>query len=179
MNIDWLGRIWPLMEEAFPSVERRTLQGEADILRRDDVCMRVITEGGQVTAFMIWWELPTCIFGEHLAVLKGLRGNARGTTLLTLLKEISEREQKPFVLEVEPPQQSEQALRRLRFYRRNGFVFNDFPYKQQPLKTGDEPADLCIMSYRKGFTAQQFLPLKQDIYRTVYNLSGEALKSAL
>ena len=179
MDITWLGRIWPLMEEAFPPVERRTRQGEMEILRRDDVCMRVVTEGEQVTAFMIWWDLPTCIFGEHLAVAQNLRGGGRGTALLTLLKEVSEREQKPFVLEIEPPQASEQALHRLRFYRRNGFVFNDFPYKQQPLKDGDEPIDLCIMSYRKGFTAQQFLPIKRDIYRTVYNLSGEALQAAL
>jgi len=167
MDAVWNDRIWPLMEEAFPPVERRTKEGQREIFAREQVRMRVLTEGGRVTGFLTWWELDSCRFLEHLAVEKALRGGGRGQMLLRLAAEGTE---KPVVLEIEPPEESEQALRRLHFYRKNGFLINDFPYLQQPLKKGDQPIPLRIMSYQKGLTEQAFAPLKKEIYREVYGV---------
>ena len=149
MKTAWNDRIWPLMEEAFPPAERRTREGQRNILSRREVCLRVLTEGDRVTGFVTWWELPSCRFLEHLAVENGLRGGGRGRRLLRLALEKADR---PVVLEIEPPEESAQALRRLHFYRENGFLINDFPYLQQPLKPGDRPVPLRIMSWKSGLT---------------------------
>ncbi len=171
MDAVWKKRIWELMEEAFPPSELRVYEDQCRIMERPEIGARTLTEGGCLTGFILWWDLPSCRFIEYLAVAEGLRGAGRGKRLLSLALEGAAG---PVVLEIEPPEDSKQALERLHFYRKNGFLINDFPYLQQPLKKGDEPIPLRIMSCRKGMTEQEFAPLKEEIYRAVYGVTAKA-----
>ena len=168
MDSVWIDRIWPLMEEAFPPVERRSKAAQAALFDSGRVSLRVAVQSGKTAGFLTWWELPSCRFAEHLAVDASLRGAGLGPKLLKLA---CEKSKKPVVLEIEPPDSGELPRRRLNFYRRQGFFVNAFPYQQQPLNPGDKPIDLVLLSYPRALSAKEFSALKDEIYLKVYGVA--------
>ena len=76
---------------------------------------------------------------------------------------------KKVFLEVEPPN-CEISKKRVSFYEKLGFSFNDFYYLQQPLNPGDSPFRLNIMSYPESIGEKEFEKYKKDIYRDVYGV---------
>ena len=72
------------------------------------------------------------------------------------------------ILEVELPY-NEMNKRRIAFYERNGFNFNDFEYFQVPLNEGDKPLPLRIMSCPEKITKQEFEVIRQKLKNAVYN----------
>ena len=163
----WFDKAWALMKEAFPPIERRTRAAQKALFSLSEFNMRIISQGDELIGFITWWDLPSCRFVEHLAVSPEHRGRRFGERLLKLACDDSKR---PVVLEIEPPGESEQAAKRLLFYRRCGFVDNPFPYLQQPLKAGDEPIPLVVVSYEKALTDPEFIKIRRDIYRSVYGV---------
>ena len=62
------------------------------------------------------------------------------------------------------------SKKRVSFYEKLGFSFNDFYYLQQPLNHGDSPFRLNIMSYPESIGEKEFEKYKNDIYRDVYGV---------
>lgn len=56
-----------IYEESFPSKERRTREQQRDILSHPCHRVRIKEEDGSMLAFVSYWELPGCLFLEHLA----------------------------------------------------------------------------------------------------------------
>lgn len=153
-----------LMQEAFPPTERRTEEGQRRLF--DNPLYRVHTaeEGGRVLAFMSAWQLPGVTFFEHFAVDAALRGNGLGGRFLDrLLKEAA----LPAVLEVELPE-GEIPRRRIGFYQRHGMRLNERFYQQLPLREGDGPTPMFLMSTPDALTDEEFLRIRAEIYRHVY-----------
>jgi hypothetical protein len=46
-----------------------------------------------------------------------------------------------------------------------------YPEKQKPLKPGDKPTPLLVMSHGRLLTAEEFKPYKTEIYELVYGVS--------
>ena len=88
------------------------------------------------------WNLDGVRYIEHFAVSPDFRSAGIGHKVLALLEG-------PVILEVEPPETSPEAVRRIGFYSRNGFELSPVDYVQPPY-TPDLPAiPLKIMTKGK------------------------------
>lgn len=75
---------------------------------------------------------------------------------------------KPIILEVEMPEE-EMAIRRINFYKRQGFTLWEKPYMQPPYKSGDDYLPMLLMAYGDLECDKDFEQVKKCIYREVYN----------
>lgn len=161
--------IYRIYEASFPVIERRTRDGQRRAMEHPDYRLRVMEEEGSILAFLGYWDLPSCVFVEHLATTEASRGKGHGKALV--LECISSTE-KPVFLEIEPITDADpMTARRAAFYERLGFYANRFYYEQMPLKEGDLPIPLWVMSYGAPVEEEEFSPFKREIYHTVYRKS--------
>ena len=73
------------------------------------------------------------------------------------------------VLEVEPPL-DRITISRISFYKRNGFHYHTFPYKQPPYRPEDPMLPMSFMTF--GYDDSIDLEtIKQTIYKHVYRWS--------
>ncbi len=162
--------IYKVYVEAFPAIERRTREGQEKVFEHPAYQVRIIEEQGEVLAFLGYWELPGCVFLEHLATLEKSRGKGFGKQLV---EEVLKETLKPVFLEIEPVTKDDPMTeRRAGFYQRLGFYLNPFDYQQMPLKPEDAPFRLMIMSYGRPFTNEEFFPYKKEIYEIVYKVEA-------
>lgn len=162
--------IYALMAISFPESELRTYEEQKKLLDhpRYRLCLETDQEG-DVIGVLAAWELSAFRFVEHLAVDPGKRSGGIGRRLLThYLAEKST----PVVLEVEPPA-GELEQRRIAFYGRLGFHLNDYPYAQPPLRPGQKPLPLLLMSYPQPLADEQLRLYRDTLYREVYGLRDE------
>jgi len=167
MNEREFDKIFALMEVSFPESERRTYEGQKELLNVP--YYRLITEtdnNNQIVAFLAAWEFPLFRFVEHIAVDPVTRGSGIGGKMMTSYMEESKN---PILLEVEYPD-SELAQRRIGFYERLGFHLNPFEYVQPPLQKGQDDLPLKIMSYPQLLTNEEFVLYKENLYRNVYKI---------
>ncbi len=111
------------------------------------------------------WELDGLLFIEYLAVNEKFRNNGIGSEIL---KELCDMYKCPLCLEVEPPE-SDIAKRRIEFYKRNGFYLNLYPYEQPAYSEKQAAVPLMIMTTGGTITKEQFLKMRKEIYKEVYN----------
>ena len=69
---------------------------------------------------------------------------------------------------VEMPEE-EMAIRRINFYKRQGFTLWEKPYMQPPYKSGDDYLPMLLMAYGDLECDKDFEQVKKCIYREVYN----------
>lgn len=179
---NYFDSIYAIYEEAFPAIERRTREGQRAVLEKPQYRIRVIKEAGKeetdhqklenrICAFLGYWELDSCIFLEHLATLKQCRGKGYGRILIEECIQEGREKGKPLFLEIEPVTEAHPMTgRRENFYHRCGFHTNHFYYEQMPLKPGDLPIPLWIMSWPDPVTKEGFWPCKKEIYQEVYRV---------
>lgn len=160
-------QIFALMEQSFPPSEYRCREEQAALWRRPAYRVYIArAEDGKITGFLAAWEFDSFRFAEHLAVDPAARGGGLGGKMF---REYLNRDPRPVFLEVEPPE-TDIARRRIAFYQRLGVQLNRFDYWQQPLRKGDAPMPLLVMSWPKPVPAQDFEPYKRMIYREVYGV---------
>ncbi|ADL06113.1 GNAT family N-acetyltransferase [Lacrimispora saccharolytica] len=160
--------IYPIYKESFPDIERRTKDDQKRVFGNPCYGVRAIEEEGKILAFLGYWNLPSCVFLEHLATAEACRGKGYGKQLV---QEVMNETEKPVFLEIEPVTEKDPMTRsRASFYSRLGFHANTFPYEQMPLKPVDRPTPLWIMSYGKPVTEKEFWPYKKEIYELVYGV---------
>ncbi len=154
-----------LMSEAFPPIERRTLENQRKLLENDLYNIVGYKEEGKVIAFIASWEFENFNFIEHFAVDNFYRGNGIGSTILK--QYLNNHKNKPVFLEVEYPEDN-YSKRRIEFYKRLGFSLNDYEYVQPPLEKGNELLPLRIMSYPNESNDDQLNRFKNTVYKHVY-----------
>ncbi|MCI8948608.1 MAG: GNAT family N-acetyltransferase [Lachnospiraceae bacterium] len=173
--LDQFEEIYQIYEEAFPDAEKRSKEGQRRVLENTRYHLRAVRENksgqGPIIAFLGYWVLDSCIFLEHLATTASCRGKGYGCQLIQECIEEGREKGKPLFLEIEPVNQIDPMTgRREQFYHRCGFVTNHFFYEQMPLKEGDRPIPLWIMSWPEAVSEEQFLPYKGEIYSQVYGV---------
>ena len=161
------GTVLEIMTEAFPPSEMRTAKGQEALLDLPEYKVYVHRdENEQIDCFLAVWELENCVFGEHLASRPTARGKGIGSGMLSA---VLQNTNKPFFLEVEPPE-TDIARRRIAMYERMGLSYNDFFYLQQPLQEGHFAQQLMVMSYKNPVGEAEFIPYKKQIYKYVYSV---------
>lgn len=160
------GQIWDIMEKSFPADERRTKEEQENLLLKPEYGLVGCRDRGRWISFFGLWYFDTFVFIEHFAVKEEARNGGLGVAMLDMLKK---EEKRGMILEVEPPE-DELKCRRIRFYERNGFVLNDYAYKQPPITAGTNEIPLKIMSLPGALEEEQFLDVRRQLYRVVYGI---------
>ena len=151
--------IYRIMQASFPDDEYRPYEEQIALFQELEYRIYYMPAG-----FLAVWEFESFIYIEHFAVDPALRNSGTGSAML---QELVKQYQKPICLEVELPE-DELTRRRIGFYERNGFVFNEYPYIQPPISKGKSPVPLRIMTYGSAITRETFEEMKEVLYRRVY-----------
>ena len=144
--------IYRIMQASFSDDEYRPYDEQLALFEEPEYRIYYMPAG-----FLAVWEFESFIYIEHFAVDPALRNSGTGSAML---QELVKQYQKPICLEVELPE-DELTRRRIGFYERNGFVFNEYPYIQPPISKGKSPVPLRIMTYKSEITREEFQKMKE------------------
>lgn len=160
--------VYEIMEKSFPPDERRTYEEQKSLLDRPDYHIYIPESGDDlnvIQGFIALWQFEEISFIEHLAVDNRLRNAGLGTGMLEDIRKILSGK---ICLEVELPN-TEIAKRRIAFYQRNGFSYNDYPYMQPAITKGRNPIPLRIMTTGERLCEEEFNYIKEILYKKVYS----------
>ena len=147
--------IYRIMQASFSDDEYRPYDEQLALFEEPEYRIYYMPAG-----FLAVWEFESFIYIEHFAVDPALRNSGTGSAML---QELVKQYQKPICLEVELPE-DELTRRRIGFYERNGFVFNEYPYIQPPISKGKSPVPLRIMTYGSAITQDTFEEMKRLLF---------------
>ncbi len=158
-------QLYELMELSFPTDEYRERTGQEKLL--DDPMYTVYSEtadNGKLKAVICAWDFNDFLYIEHFAVRPEYRNCGTGSNML---KKIVAECGKRVCLEVELPD-TDMAKRRIKFYQRNGFFINEYPYVQPAMGKGKKEVPLSIMTTQGEITAEEFERIRSALYKVVY-----------
>lgn len=158
-----------LLIASFPEEEYRNL-GELRTYTDTipDFHCNIILDDGTPAGFVSYWDLGDFCYIEHFAIDPEKRNGGYGGKLLDQLRA---KEERPFVLEVELPEE-EMAQRRINFYQRKGYTLWEEEYFQPPYKAGDGQLPMLLMVNGALNPRTDFERIKGRIHRTVYGVKG-------
>ncbi|MBQ2857092.1 MAG: GNAT family N-acetyltransferase [Bacteroidaceae bacterium] len=152
-----------LLETAFPLQERRDSTWQRRNVNDNPLFHNIlITDDEHPVGLLTYWDFKDFIYIEHFAIDHRLRNNGYGQQTLSVLKEQTKL---PIVLEAEEPT-DELTKRRIGFYRRQGFILQDFSYQQPPYRPEDKWFPMKLMT----FGIVNMANARDIIYREVYQV---------
>lgn len=153
-----------LYERSFPFEERRPWNSMNR--QTEEFAMLGVKYDGKFTGMVNLWRFEGEIaYIEHFMIDEKYRGMGMGAATLEIVRAMAS--PLPIVLEVEPEDVSEIAARRIRFYRRNGYVdFPDYPYRQPPYVEGNSPLRLTLMASDSTINTDE---AARRLYASVYS----------
>ncbi len=143
--------VFSKMTAAFPLEERRDALDQKECLNNEFFKFSEIFDKETVIGFIAIWDFPEFVFIEHIAVDEDKRAGGYGSKTIELVKDTYK---KPIILEAEAPE-TEQQIKRIRFYDRLGFKINSYDY-EQPSYHGGESVPLKILSFPKLISQEEF-----------------------
>lgn len=156
--------IYDILQSSFPKDERRGYEAQKQLLKHPDYSIYVWERYGKICAFISVWEIDGFALVEHFAVDESCRNCGLGSKMLCKLKEtLGVR----ICLEVELPE-TDLACRRIEFYKRNGFYYNEYEYEQPAYSEETNPVSLRLMTTAAPLAEDEFINVKKQIYKTVY-----------
>ena len=161
--------LFSIMEQSFPSDEYRTRVGQLSVFDDPRYSAYGEYEDGRLIGFISTWEFDELIFIEHFAVKPELRGRGIGAKMLS---ELIQNVEKTVCLEVEPPVDG-LTMRRIAFYERCGFCYNDYNYTQPSMDVGKNPIPLRVMTYGSYADPATFKKIKSILYKNVYHVTED------
>ena len=167
IKIDRFDEIYEIMEKSFPDDEFRPYCEQKELFLNEKYKVYGNITDGRLSSFIATWDFEDFVFIEHFATSPNFRNMGIGEKML---KHLSNTLQKRLCLEVEPPNEEIQK-RRVDFYRRNGFFLNTFSYTQPPISKGKSPVPLMIMTTCGEVSEDEFLAIKNTLYREVYKIN--------
>ena len=160
-------QLFEIMEYSFPKDEHRDFEDHLNEFTNPRFRSLVHTQNGKIAGFMNYWQLTGIVYLEHFATARELRGQGLGSALMDVLRETVSA---PIILEAEPPDTGDMAVRRINFYKRLGFHLNEYEYYQPPYHKGEPPVRLMIMSTPAPLLKNEFDEIKAVLYREAYEI---------
>lgn len=164
---DFVEQLWI---NAFPENERRDIAEQRYNVDHNPrfFCLFVserIADYSNSIGFLTFWDFQTFCYVEHFAIDPKQRNKGIGGSVLRdLVKYIG----KPFVLEVEIPD-DDFRRRRVEFYRRNGFtLWQKCLYFQPPYRPSDTSLPMLLMATPDLDPKTDFQHIAHTIHREVY-----------
>lgn len=155
-----------LMTASFPAEEYRPLAELCNYAdNKSHFHCNVILLQDVPIGLITYWDFGHFHYVEHFAIDPSQRNGGHGRNALNhLCRQLNS----PIVLEVEAPEE-EMAIRRINFYKRQGFTLWETPYLQPPYKAGDGYLPMFLMAYGSLECTKDFESVKNCIYREVYH----------
>lgn len=145
----------------FPADERRNEKQFRGLFNCTKMKMISVLHDLQNIGYLITWELSGFVFVEHFEIFSEFRSRKYGSDIIQhLFKTYSH-----IVLEVEPENTSEDAKRRISFYKKNSFAVIDETYVQPPYEEGKNALQLWLLANWKPENTDS---VKEEIYDVVY-----------
>lgn len=163
--------VYPILEEAFPITELRIKENQCALLEDPLYHLYAILDMEEVVCGVLAaWELAEdFIYIEHFAIIPEKRNGGFGGHVL---EQFAEQTGKQIVLEVELPEDT-LTKRRIAFYERHGFCFNNYAYLQPPMRKGQDMLPLRLMTKPKPIDTHTYERYKTLIHRYVYHYIDE------
>lgn len=114
-------QVWSIYNHSFSDFERRQYLEQLQVMQKPRYRFSALCTATQVVGVLGCWSLDGWLFIEHLAIAATQRSCGYGHAVLQLLQKYAGQ----MVLDVEPCQNSIQAVRRVAFYQQNGFHYNE------------------------------------------------------
>lgn len=163
-----LDKVKGLYMVSFPEEERRPWENIVDMIESSSPFFRlrvIVGEESKFLGFITQWSLPATKYIEHFAIEPAQRSHGVGSEVISRI--VAEAGDEPVVLEVELPESNPDAVKRIEFYSRNGFMaMEDFPYFQPPYRPDLEMVPLMLMTSRKLEDPERFVIM---LHTLVYN----------
>lgn len=157
--------IYAILETSFPPDERRAKEDQQALLQEERYTVYVLPDKETVAGFLTVWQFSDFAVVEHFAVNPAYRNQGLGGKMLAQLRTLLPCR---IILEVELPE-TDFARRRIGFYQRNGYTFNEYPYLQPPYSKEKNALPLRIMSTDGLLSEPDFhritTLMKQEIYK--------------
>ena len=157
-------RLWL---DAFPEAERRDMDAQRANTDTNPLfhCLLAETDNGQPVGFLTCWDFGTFCYGEHFATAPALRNHGYGGRII---RAVLQRAARPFVLEVEMPE-DELSRRRVGFYERNGLtLWQEIPYLQPAYRAAGGCLPMYLMATHDLRPQKDAAHVISTIHRYVY-----------
>ena len=157
--------IYRLYHSSFPVEERRDWDDMELIMNTDKrFNMLAFSTDNEFSGFLTFWEFGSFVYVEHFAVSDTKHGIGIGTQIM---QNFMGEQQTTIVLEVELPETAE-AIRRIAFYEKLGFVIISKPYLQPPYDGKSDFLPLLILTNNNDFGNEHFDDIRNTLYKEVY-----------
>lgn len=146
-NDKLLAQLLPIYIEAFPPTERRSEEQLKRLIDKNrNMYFNVLLFEGKTAGLFIYWDMEDFYFLEHLAISANMRNHKIGQQVLSWIAENLNGLQ---LLEVEPEDSNEFAVRRINYYKRNGYIILDKTYQQPSYSDNNLNYPLWIMGNKE------------------------------
>ena len=159
--------VYALLEQSFPPEEYRDREKQKALFQKEAYTAYGLRNAGRLQALIALWNFGHVVYIEHFAVEESSRNLGLGSRILNMVKNMVSC---PLCLEVELPE-TDLAKRRIAFYERNGFTYNDYPYIQPAYSPEKAAVPLRFMTTGGGISPERFEEIRACLYREVYNVS--------
>ena len=168
VNEETFSAVYEKMCATFPLEERRDYVDQQKCMNDERFCFFEIYDNEIAVGFISLWNLSGFVFIEHIAIDPDKRSGGYGSKAIELVKETYK---KAVILEAEAPE-TEQQIKRIKFYDRLGFKVNDYPY-EQPSYHGGEGVPLLILSYPEQLKENEFKNFITETRNSAYKKKGD------
>lgn len=145
----------------FPEDERRNEDQFRQLFKNPKVKVLAILNELDNIGYLVLWELTDFVFIEHFEIFSEFRSLKYGSEMLAHLF----RTYSHIVLEAEPEHLNDDAVRRIAFYRKNGFSVIDENYVQPCYEEGKNSLQLLLLA---NWQPEKTDWIKEEIYDVVY-----------
>ncbi len=172
-NTEEFEMVYPILQEAFPQTEVREKQAQQALLQKAAYRLYQIKDDKDAVAgvLAIWELAEDFVYIEHFAICPEKRNGGFGGYIL---EEFIKWCGKNVVLEVELPE-DDLKKRRIGFYERHGFLMNDYPYLQPPMRKGQDFLPLRLMTNPHRINEEMYTKYRKLIYENVYAYFGDKI----
>lgn len=155
--------------ESFPANERRPITQLHSVMEMDDrFDVFLLHNEDQVrVGFINSWTFDDFIFIEHFAISPEQRNTGTGQKALEAFIEYSKL---PLIGEIELPNSSDFAARRVHFYERIGFKVWNLEYAQPPFESKYDAIPMLMITYGDVNLNNEFDSIRSTIYQGAYNV---------
>lgn len=158
-----------LLQESFPKEEYRDLNILKQYIKNKTIFYpKTIIQDNKPIGIFHYWQLEEYIYIEHFAISSKHRNNGIGEKCLSHLQQTIFRN-KIIVLEVETPT-SDIAIRRINFYKRQGFHLMNFKYYQPPYRKAYDRIEMKLMLNKETDNIHILNKIKDLMYLNIYNV---------
>lgn len=159
-------KLWLLYNTAFPQDERRSLFEHKLVQDDPRFHFAAIRYEGLTAGFLAYWELHDLLFIEHFAIEPEFRSEGIGSRVIEDLQYEADR---MIVLDVEPEDESVNAVRRVHFYEKHGFRYCHKPVVL-PTYWSAKPIASNLMVWAPNNSKLTQKQILESISRSIYNI---------